>query len=74
MNSASVLREADEKFDIHEAIQDIEREMLEAAEALEFERAAMLRDQLFELKNALKPGSGRALIPSGRSRLKASRH
>ncbi|MFH1478061.1 MAG: excinuclease ABC subunit UvrB [Verrucomicrobiota bacterium] len=61
-----VLNAADEEFDIHEAIQDIEREMLEAAEALEFERAAILRDQLFELsslsgsasggKNALKPG------------------
>ena len=55
-----VLNAADEEFDIHEAIQDIEREMLEAAEALEFERAAILRDQLFELKNALKPGSGHA--------------
>ncbi|MDD5677868.1 MAG: excinuclease ABC subunit UvrB [Kiritimatiellae bacterium] len=64
-----VLREADEDFDIHEAIQDIEREMLEAADALEFERAAMLRDQLFELKNALKPGSGRA--PGKRSLRKA---
>ena len=52
-----VLRAADEEFDIHEAVQDVEREMLEAAEALEFERAAMLRDQLFELKNALKPAA-----------------
>jgi len=56
-----VLSAGDEDFDIHEAIQDIEREMLEAAEALEFERAAMLRDQLFELKNALKPGPGPGL-------------
>jgi len=74
-----VLSAGDEEFDIHEAIQDIEREMLEAAEALEFERAAMLRDQLFELsslsgsasggKNALKPGSGR--VPDKRSSRKA---
>jgi excinuclease ABC subunit B len=64
-----VLHAADEEFDIHEAIQDIEREMLEAAEALEFERAAILRDQLFELKNALKPGSGRA--PGRRTQRKA---
>jgi excinuclease ABC subunit B len=64
-----VLHEADEEFDIHDAIQDIEREMLQAAEALEFERAAMLRDQLFELKNALKPGSGRA--PGKRTQRKA---
>ncbi len=55
-----VVQAADEEFDLHEAIQDIEKEMLEAAEALEFERAAILRDQLFELKNALKPGAGRA--------------
>jgi len=61
-----VLHAADEEFDIHEAIQDIEREMLEAAEALEFERAAMLRDQLFELKNALNPGPGPGL-GSGRA-------
>lgn len=52
-----VLNAEDEEFDIHEAIQDIEREMLEAADALEFERAALLRDQLFELKNALKPAA-----------------
>ena len=64
-----VVREAGEDYDIHKAIQDIEREMLEAAEALEFERAAILRDQLFELKNALKPGSARA--PGKRPQRKA---
>ena len=30
---------------------DLEREMMEAAEALEFERAALLRDQIRELKS-----------------------
>ena len=30
----------------------LEHEMAEAAEALDFERAALLRDQLFELKAA----------------------
>ncbi|MBI2440423.1 MAG: excinuclease ABC subunit UvrB [Lentisphaerae bacterium] len=55
------LRAADEELDIHEAIQEIKREMLEAAEALEFERAAVLRDQLFELERALAPAAaGRA--------------
>ena len=53
-----VIQAAGADFDLHAAIQDIEREMLEAAEALEFERAAILRDQLFELKNALKPDAG----------------
>jgi excinuclease ABC subunit B len=47
-----VVRESGMEYDVHAAIQDIEREMLEAAEALEFERAAMLRDQLFELQSA----------------------
>jgi excinuclease ABC subunit B len=33
-----------------EFIKILEKEMAEAAEALDFERAALLRDQLFELK------------------------
>lgn len=48
----SVVRESRGDYDVHEVIQDIEKEMLEAAAALEFERAAMLRDQLAELKAA----------------------
>ena len=35
-----------------ELIKILEREMADAAEALDFERAALLRDQLFELKAA----------------------
>ena len=38
-------------YDISEVIHPFEQEMLEAAEALEFERAAVLRDQIKELKN-----------------------
>ena len=34
-------------------IKDLEREMRGAAEALEFEKAASLRDQIFELRQAL---------------------
>jgi len=64
------LRETGEDFNVHEVIQDLEREMLEASEALEFERAALLRDQVHELrvsaglvearasKPGKKPGSG----------------
>ena len=51
-----------------DVIRRVRTRMEEAAEALEFERAAMLRDQLFELKNALKPGSGRA--PGNRTQRK----
>ncbi len=47
-----VVREERGDYNVHEVVQQIEREMLEAAEALEFERAAMLRDQLKELREA----------------------
>lgn len=46
----SVLRETGEDYNVHQVIQDLEREMIEAAESLEFERAAILRDQLYELR------------------------
>ncbi len=39
----------DEEYDRAELVSQIEKEMLEAAEALDFERAAFLRDQLKEL-------------------------
>jgi len=50
----NVVREAGEEYDVHLVMQEIEREMLEAAEALEFERAAQLRDELQELKKTLE--------------------
>ena len=40
----------EEDFDRGELIQQLEREMLEAAENLEFEKAAELRDRLAEVK------------------------
>ena len=61
-----VLREAGEDYDVHELIQDIEKEMLAAAEALEFESAAILRDQLYELRSAQKSGSIPAQRPKTR--------
>ena len=39
----------DEEYDRAELVSQIEKEMLEAANALDFERAAFLRDQLKEL-------------------------
>ena len=53
-----VLREAGEDYDVVRAIAEMEREMAEAAEAMEFERAALLRDQIFELKQAENPFKG----------------
>ena len=38
-------------YDVNEVIHQLEQEMLEAAEALEFERAAVLRDQIKGLKS-----------------------
>jgi excinuclease ABC subunit B len=39
--------------DMERQLKQLEREMLEAAKNLEFERAAQLRDRLFELKQAM---------------------
>ena len=50
-----VVRESGENVDINQTIREIEQEMLEAAEKLEFERAALLRDELYELKTSLEP-------------------
>jgi len=47
-----VVREAGEDYDVHRVIQELEAEMLDAARGLEFERAAMLRDELRELRNS----------------------
>jgi len=48
-----VVRETGESYDMNRAIREIEQEMLEAAEKLEFERAAILRDELYELKSTV---------------------
>ncbi|GAI35266.1 unnamed protein product, partial [marine sediment metagenome] len=44
------VRFGDSEYDKVELASQIEKEMLEAAQALDFERAAFLRDQLRELK------------------------
>ena len=50
-----VAAESHETYDVHRAIGELESEMLAAADALEFERAAMLRDEIRELKRLLAP-------------------
>lgn len=42
----------EEQYDLSELITQLEKEMLEAAQHLEFEKAAMLRDKVKELKDA----------------------
>ena len=49
-----VVREAGVEYDVQKVLADLEREMIEAADALEFERAAILRDQIYELKMSQK--------------------
>jgi excinuclease ABC subunit B len=49
----AVLREGSTDIDITTTIQELEIEMLKAAEDLKFEKAALLRDQIKELKHML---------------------
>jgi excinuclease ABC subunit B len=49
------LAETGVDLDISETIKELEEEMLEAANNLEFEKAALLRDQIRELKRSSEP-------------------
>ena len=53
----SVLRDAGKDFDVTETIRELEEEMLQAANNLEFEKAALMRDQIRELKRAAGDGT-----------------
>ncbi len=50
---ASVLKDAALDVDLTETISELETEMLSAAEELKFEKAALLRDQIKELKHMM---------------------
>ncbi|HXF10415.1 MAG TPA: helicase-related protein, partial [Desulfuromonadaceae bacterium] len=49
----AVLREGGADIDVAQTISELENEMLKAAEELHFEKAALLRDQIKELKRML---------------------
>jgi excinuclease ABC subunit B len=49
----NVVKATPESFDIQETIASLQEEMLKAADALEFERAAYLRDQIKTIKQIL---------------------
>ncbi|MCW5555170.1 MAG: excinuclease ABC subunit UvrB [Verrucomicrobiae bacterium] len=51
--AGGVLRDAGMDVDLTETINELETEMLTAANNLEFEKAALLRDQIKELKRAI---------------------
>jgi excinuclease ABC subunit B len=70
-----VLKETGADFDVTETIRELEAEMLTAANNLEFEKAALLRDQVNELKRRyggeeLSSGTTKVSYPkaSGRGR------
>jgi excinuclease ABC subunit B len=46
-----ILREDSTGFDAAELIRELERDMADASSRMEYERAALLRDQIAELKN-----------------------
>ena len=46
------IKASEEAYDLTESVVDLERQMLEAAEALEFEKAAAIRDRIKKLKES----------------------
>jgi len=62
--TAGVTRAADlPKDEIYRLIKDLEVQMKEAARALEFERAAFLRDQVIELRRTLAVEEPERIVP-----------
>jgi excinuclease ABC subunit B len=66
----ALLQESGVDLDINETVKELEEEMLAAANNLEFEKAALLRDQIRELKrpfgDAGKPAKGGGGRPASR--------
>ena len=67
---SSVIRETGGDFNLSELLRELEQEMQEASANLEFERAALLRDQIMEVKS----GSGLSKIEPKRRRITYSRN
>ncbi|MEY2409590.1 MAG: excinuclease subunit [Verrucomicrobiota bacterium] len=76
--ATAVLNETSGNFDVTETLRELEEEMLTAANNLEFEKAALLRDQARELKRMLGgddkgPSAIRAGYAKGRGKSKGRR-
>ncbi|MBV9619168.1 MAG: excinuclease ABC subunit UvrB [Verrucomicrobia bacterium] len=67
---SSVIREAGGNFDLTELLRELEEEMQHASANLEFERAALLRDQILEVKS----GAGITKIEPKRRPVKYTRN
>jgi len=50
---SSVIREAGGDFNVTELLRELEEEMQQASANLEFERAALLRDQIMEVRSGV---------------------
>ena len=61
--AAAVINESGGNFDVTETLRELEQEMLEAANNLEFEKAALVRDQIRELKRTYGGGTGGPASP-----------
>ncbi len=57
-HAASVINDAGGNFDVTETLRELEEEMLTAANNLEFEKAALVRDQIRELKRSTTSAGG----------------
>jgi excinuclease ABC subunit B len=68
--AASVIQEAGGDFNLTELLRELEEEMQEASANLEFERAALLRDQIMEVKS----GTGLSKIEPKRRPVKYTRN
>jgi excinuclease ABC subunit B len=66
--AASVIQEAGGDFNLTELLRELEQEMQEASANLEFERAALLRDQIMEVKS----GTGISKIEPKRRQVRYS--
>jgi excinuclease ABC subunit B len=70
--ASSVLKDAGMDIDLTETINELESEMLTAANNLEFEKAALMRDQIKELKRAIDgsvPAGKTSLVSYGKNRV-----
>jgi excinuclease ABC subunit B len=67
--AASVIRESGGDFNLTELLRELEEEMQQASANLEFERAALLRDQIMEVKS----GTGLTKIEPRRKPVKYTR-
>ncbi len=67
--AASVVQEAGGDYNLTELLRELEEDMQRASANLEFERAALLRDQIMEVKN----GTGLSKIEPKRKPVKYSR-